>query len=87
MAAPATVVTSYTTFRAGAEIARQVCVGDGVVFDVDAGGHPVGAETIGMGADWRDGLYRLIMAGQVTLGRSIDQGPELDAMIAERDDA
>ena len=55
------------------EIKRQVCVDDGVIFDVDWTGRPVGVELLG-DADWPAALVRLCMAGEVRLVRSVGQG-------------
>ena len=65
--------TTYTNLGTpGRTIVRQVCVSDGVIFDVDRNGRATGVETIGE-VDWPLALVSLVMAGEVILVHSIGQ--------------
>jgi uncharacterized protein YuzE len=55
----------------GAAIARTVCAGPSVNFDVDSTGRPVGVEVLD-GADWVAALVALFMRGEVVLVHGFD---------------
>jgi uncharacterized protein YuzE len=63
---------AYARLR-DAPVARTVCAGPDVNFDVDSLGRPVGIEVLGS-ADWQAQLVKLFMRGQVLLVSSGEYG-------------
>jgi hypothetical protein len=58
-----------------APVARTVCAGPSVNFDVDSWGRPIGIEVLGT-ADWQAQLVKLFMRGEVRLVHGFeDSGP------------
>jgi uncharacterized protein YuzE len=60
------IVASYAHLLPERKVARTIEVSDDVMVDVDAGGCPVGVETLD-GSDWRDALVTLAMRGRVRI--------------------